>query len=158
MGRHLGIDIVQKRPLARVLHNDGVSYYIDEEGEFLPVSDNFTARVPVISGALPPLHEGQAVSDHPSWNALFSLMQSIQYDRFSRSLIEEIHVESSGELLLVPKLGDLVIRFGQIENATSKLAKLRAFYRGSVTDINLNKFESIDLRFQGQVVCKKRAS
>lgn len=158
MDRHLGIEIIQKRPLARVLHNDGVSYYLDEEGEMLPLSDNFTARIPVVTGSLIPLREGQTVSDHPSWKALFNLMRTIQHDRFSNALLEEIHIESTGEVLFVPKLGDLVIRFGKVENEESKLIKLRNFYERSIRDINLNKFESIDLRFNGQVVCKKRSS
>jgi cell division protein FtsQ len=153
----LFIDITQKRPVARVLHSDGVSYYIGSDGGMLPLSDNFTARVPVITGTLTPLHQGQNVSENPTWNALFKLMQTIRHDRFASALLEEVHREPSGELVLVPKLGECMIRFGPVENTESKLAKLRGFYEHTVHDVDLNQYESIDLRFKGQVVCKKHA-
>jgi cell division protein FtsQ len=154
----IGINITQKQPLARVLHTDGVSYYIDKTGEMVPLSDNFTARVPVITGALTPLQAGQNVSDNSMWHGLFRLIQSIHVDRFSHALLEQIHREPSGDLVLVPKLGDFVIRFGKVEDSASRLRKLRAFYERSIHEIDLDDYESIDLRFKGQVVCKTHSS
>ena len=156
MHGRLSLDIVQKQPLARVLHNDGVSYYLDQSGSILPLSDNFTARVPVISGTLTSLREGQSVSDNAIWKVLYSFMQTIGRDKFMSALLEQIHREQNGELLLISKLGDAKIRFGKPEDVDGKLAKLRTFFERGITSINFNQFESIDLRFAGQVVCKKR--
>lgn len=154
----LGIDIVQKRPLARVLHNSGVSYYLDSEGFVLPLSDNFTAHVVVITGALTPLQHGQHAEEIAMWKDMFNLVRTIGGDRFASALVEEIHREPSGEILLVPKLGDFTIRLGQPHEAPGNLRKLHAFYERSVGQVSLRPFESIDLRFEGQVVCKKRSS
>ena len=41
-------EIEQKKPIARVSTN--ASYYIDETGSFMPLSTNYTARVPLATG------------------------------------------------------------------------------------------------------------
>ncbi len=46
----LSAEIEQKRPIARVSTN--ASYYIDDEGGFMPLSTNYTARVPLLQEIL----------------------------------------------------------------------------------------------------------
>ena len=41
----------QKTPIARIFDNEG-SFYIDYEGNRMPLSTNFTARVPLVSGGI----------------------------------------------------------------------------------------------------------
>ena len=41
--------VKQKTPVARVFGPDG-SFYVDYEGHKMPLSDNFTARVPIVTG------------------------------------------------------------------------------------------------------------
>ena len=41
----LKIDIVQKKPLYRIINNKNVSYYISEKGYKVPLSTNFTPRL-----------------------------------------------------------------------------------------------------------------
>ena len=41
-------DIKQRKPIARV--STYASYYIDDEGLFMPLSANYTARVPLVKG------------------------------------------------------------------------------------------------------------
>ena len=49
----VNIQIIQRKPILRVIDEDGASFYLDEEGVFLPLSANYTARVPVATGAIP---------------------------------------------------------------------------------------------------------
>ncbi|TYA91135.1 cell division protein FtsQ/DivIB, partial [Seonamhaeicola marinus] len=44
----LNAKVEQKTPIARV--NTNVSYYIDDEGSFMPLSANYSARVPLVTG------------------------------------------------------------------------------------------------------------
>jgi cell division protein FtsQ len=44
----LTADIEQKRPIARVSTN--ASYYIDDAGSYMPLSKNYSARVPLVTG------------------------------------------------------------------------------------------------------------
>ena len=43
--------VKQKTPIGRVFNQAG-SFYIDREGNKMPLSDNYTARVPLISGEI----------------------------------------------------------------------------------------------------------
>ena len=43
--------VKQKTPIARMFNDEG-SFYIDYQGGMMPVSDEFTARVPIVSGKL----------------------------------------------------------------------------------------------------------
>src|SRR6476661_1829098 len=43
--------VKQKTPVGRVFDEKG-SFYIDSEGNKMPLSDNYTARVPLLSGAI----------------------------------------------------------------------------------------------------------
>src|SRR3970282_1162753 len=43
--------VKQKTPIARVLNGDD-SFYIDYKGNRMPLSTNFTARVPLVSGGI----------------------------------------------------------------------------------------------------------
>ena len=43
----LCMDILQRNPVIRIIDTFGESYYIDDQGNYMPVLDRFTARVPV---------------------------------------------------------------------------------------------------------------
>jgi len=72
----LGTLIKQKRPIARV-NNGEYAYYIDSKGQKMPLSKNFSARVPIVEGV---------VNEHISSN-LFLLLKKINNDEFLKKLI-----------------------------------------------------------------------
>ena len=43
----VNIELVQREPLLRVMDNNGLNYYLDEDGQELPPSKHYTARVRV---------------------------------------------------------------------------------------------------------------
>jgi len=71
-------------------------------------------------------------------------------------MIEQIHVSNQGEMTLVPKIGDQKIFFGKLADADKKLEKLRIFYQEGMPYEGWRKYKSIDVRYAGQIVCKKR--
>ncbi|MCK6649908.1 MAG: hypothetical protein L6Q66_09650, partial [Bacteroidia bacterium] len=46
----LKVDVRQRRPIIRIINNDGESYYIDDEGKPMPLSDKYTAKVLIANG------------------------------------------------------------------------------------------------------------
>jgi cell division protein FtsQ len=50
----IDIEIQQREPVLRVIDENGLNYYLDKEGNKLPLSPHFTARVLVATGSLPP--------------------------------------------------------------------------------------------------------
>lgn len=51
----LNIQITQRDPLFRVVDANFNQYYIDVEGNKIPYSKNYSARVPVVTGNIPVL-------------------------------------------------------------------------------------------------------
>ena len=45
----LHISVEEKEPVARIFTTAGKSFYIDNEGEKMPLSDKMSARVPVFT-------------------------------------------------------------------------------------------------------------
>ena len=86
----------------------------------------------------------------------------IEDDDFWRSEVVQIVARTmpSGalEVDLVPRSGNYTILFGEIgsrEQVERKFDKLMRFYRDGLNNIGWDVYSSIDVRYEGQVVCRK---
>ncbi|MFT7164546.1 MAG: cell division protein FtsQ [Flavobacterium sp.] len=136
--------VKQKTPIARVFSDNG-SFYIDYEGGRMPLSDNFTARVPLVSGVINKKNNGE----------LAELFRVIYDDEFLKKNIIAIQVLPNGSLKMLNRNFDYQIDFGSIVNAERKFKDYKAFFQKAVLDSSLYKYKKIDLRFTKQVVCTK---
>ena len=152
--QNLMIEIVQKRPILRILNNDGVGYYLSENNERIPLCDKFTPHVAV---ALGNVVTGEGTKrDSTVQSALFSLIKVIRVDSFLNALVDQIYVAENGEMELVPRITGHTIRFGKPdENTTQKFEQLKVFYNEGMKKVGWYKYKTIDLRFTNQVVCIK---
>ena len=136
--------VKQKTPLGRVVSETG-SFYIDYEGSRMPLSDNYTARVPLISGEINGVKREK----------LSQILRMIYEDEFLKKNIISVKVLSSGSLVLENRNYDFDIDFGRIINIERKFKNYKAFFQKAVSDSTLNKYKKINLKFTQQVVCIK---
>lgn len=136
--------VKQKTPIARVF-NDGGSFYIDSEGNTMPLSENFTARVPLVSGEI----------NKKNNKDLFKLFKIIYDDAFLRKNIIGIQIMPNGSLLMLNRNYNYQIDFGGLINVERKFQNYKAFFQKVSLDGSLDKYKKIDLRFTEQVVCTK---
>lgn len=151
----LTISIEQRAPVARVINSFGVSYYLDQWGEKIPVTDNFTSRVPVITGSV---NDNGSASGRVESEVLQEVLQLILFmkdDTFFDALIEQVHVAANGELELVPKVERHTIRLGQALDWREKMERVRLFYQRGLPKAGWKNYSSIDVRFDHQIVCKR---
>ena len=149
------VDIIQKRPVLRVINNDGVSYYISEKNERIPLSDNFTSHVAIALGNVT-MHK-DTKRDSAVQAALYRLIQFVRKDEFLNALVDQVYVMENGEMEVIPKIGGQTIRFGEVdENMAEKFDRLKIFYNEGLRKVGWDKYKSIDLRYKDQVVCVKR--
>lgn len=151
----LNIRVEQREPVMRVMDNNGLDYYLDGEGLQMPPSPHHTARVLVATGNLPP-YEDEFWKRDNALSHVFDLYQLLAKDEFLKALIEQVYVNNRGELTLAPKVGNQTILFGRYTEPEDKLQRLKVFYREGLPYKGWNAYRSFDLRYQGQVVCKKR--
>jgi cell division protein FtsQ len=144
-----GIRVVIKsrQPVLRVFTDAGTSYYIDKDGEKTPLSKNFTADLPLATGAVKEEFAKKELCDF----ALF-----LKNDKFWDSQIEQIVVLPNNELKLIPAVGNHIILLGKLENYKAKLDKLKTFYRKGLPATGWNRYSAINLKYDKQVVGTKR--
>ena len=149
------IEIDQRIPILRVIDKMELSYYLDKEGNQLPLSRHFTARVLTATGNIPPhIPAFTDRKDHPL-NQLFDLSKKVLTDEFFRPLIEQIYINNKREYILIPKIGEQRILFGKFEAIDEKLGNLRIFYQKAILNEGWRKYKTIDLRYKDQVIAEK---
>ena len=136
--------VKQKTPIARMFNDDG-SFYIDYQGGMMPVSDEFTARVPIVSGEINKVNQDE----------FNKLLRFVYDDDFLKKNIIGIQITPSGSIKMLNRNFDYEIEFGQTVNIERKFKNYKAFYQKTVVDSSLYKYKKINLTFTQQVVCTK---
>lgn len=136
--------VKQKTPIARVLDGEN-SFYLDYKGNRMPLSTNFTARVPLVSGEI----------NKKNNEDLAEFFRIIHNDAFLKKNIIGAQIMPNGSLLLSNRAYNYKIDFGRPIQIQSKFNNYKAVFQKAVLDSSLNKYKIIDLRFAHQVVCTK---
>lgn len=137
---NISIYVEQRKPIVRI-QNKKEGYYLDEDGLRMPLSNNFTARMLLVTGNLNSLIEDE----------LFFITNRIYNDEFLKKLIVQIDVANS-ELFMLTRVGEQ-IEFGQINYINEKFEKLMLYYEKG--NIQNKKYTKLNLKYKNQIVCTK---
>lgn len=135
--------IHQRIPVLRIMSVHG-NYYIDKEGKAMPVSNMYTARLPIASGYIEKKY---------AENELFKFAVFLRGNPFWRAQIQQIDVRQNQDVILIPTVGDQQIVLGQLTDFETKMDNLLAFYRDGCNHFGWNKYKTINLRYDRQVIC-----
>ena len=136
--------IKQKIPIARVFYNND-SFYIDYKGNKMPLSDNFTARVPLVYGDINSRYNQNLVV----------LLQTIYHDNFLKKNIIGLNIASDGSIIMKNRNYSYDIIFGRPIHINKKYDNYKAFFQKAVQDTLIDNYKKINLKFTKQVVCTK---
>jgi len=137
--------VKQKTPVARVFDGDN-SFYIDYKGNRMPLSANYTARVPLVSGVI----------NKKNGEKLAELFRIIYDDEFLKKNIIGVQIMPNGSLKLLNRNYNYQIDFGGTIRMNAKFNNYKVFFQKAVLDSSLYKYKTIDLRFAQQVICTKK--
>ena len=140
----LNTRITQKTPIVRVI-TDNESYYLDSKGYRMSLSENFSARVPLVTGE---------ISEENCKPYLF-LFNEIKKDDFLSKNITGAQVMASGNVVLTNRSYDYKIAFGKPINVEKKLKNYKAFFQHAIKDTLIKSYKEVNVMFTQQVVCKK---
>ena len=153
----LYVQIAQKQPILRIINTEGVSYYLSDQGDKIPLSDKFTPKVLVATGYVERGLNGLHPGEETMLKNLLEMTALINSDQFFESLIDQVHVQEDASLVLVPKLGCREIHIGRFDDQIeSSMEKLKLFYQEGLTNVGVNRYRKIDLRLNDQIVCTKK--
>ncbi|XCF07101.1 hypothetical protein ABI125_04420 [Tamlana crocina] len=139
----LNADIEQKTPIARVSTN--ASYYIDDEGSFMPLSNNYSARVPLVTGYV----------EKNNLNNVYKIARKVRLDGFLNKHVIEIHQDLNKQLYLKLRQCPFTVKLGDANFLDRKINNLKAFYSKNLKDKTLNGYSKVNLQFENQVICTK---
>ncbi len=152
---NLLVNVELRRPIARIVRNDGPDAYIAEDGTIMPVSEKFTSRVILVSGsyARQLLSMGN-LNYSEEGKLLMELMELIGEDDFWKAQIAQLDIDSKLNVTLFPQVGDELIEFGNPDQAEEKLKKLMIFYKEILPVKGWNKYKRVNLQYEGQIVAE----
>lgn len=153
---NLNVKITQREPILRVIDNNGLNYYLDKNGIRMPLSKYFSARVPIVTGAVPPHVNDFLLRKKYGLKDVFLLVQRLNADPFFAPMVQQIVVDAAGEFTLIPILGDQKIRIGTLDDLDEKLERLKVFYKEAMPYEGWKTYRSISVKYKNQIVCKKK--
>ena len=141
----LHIRVVPQQPVLHVISGKGEDYYLSSTGLTMPTG-SFNVDLCVATGNITKKFAAEQ---------LLELALFIRDDLFWSEQIEQIHVISPDQVMLYPRVGQHVIELGSTEGFQEKLHRLRIFYREGLERVGWNKYQTISLAYDDQVVCTK---
>jgi len=150
----LHLQVEEREPIARIFTNSGTTFYMDSSGHRMPLLENESIRLPVITGmtAAKKLRHADSVqidgARHVAW--------FIYSHEFWNAQIGQIDITPEQTFELIPVIGDHVIRIGDADNIEKKLARVYVFYQQVMTKTGFNKYAALDARFDKQIVAVRK--
>jgi cell division protein FtsQ len=165
---NLRVDIKQRTPIVRVFTRTS-SFYMDKAGYVMPLSDKYTAKVPVVNGALNidySVVEGQNFAapnelmkinyESRKLYEAFLLAKKFKEVPFWDAQFKQIYFKEDGDIELIPAVGNHVILIDGAENLDESLTKLMILYKEGLSKTGWNNYRIINLKYKDQIVCIKR--
>jgi cell division protein FtsQ len=148
------VEILLRRPIARLQFKNNADAYLDTLGEVIPISHHFTFRVPIVEVKKDNLRMGKNLNHNNYGALLFSLLNYIHINHFLKAQIAHIVINQDGNIYLYTQVGGECIEFGKPGDFTKKFAKLMLYYKKIVPYKGWNKYKRINLEFENQIVCE----
>jgi cell division protein FtsQ len=151
----LKVTVEEREPVARIFSNTGSTFYIDSNCKVLPLSEKFSARLPIFTG-LNNNVESLSHADSLLLNDIKNIAVKINADTFLTAMIVQIDIVSKNSFEFIPNIGKQKILFGNGDDVDSKFTKLKLFYKNVVAQSGWNKYSTINLQYKNQVVASLR--
>ena len=142
----LVVKVNHREPVVRIMSETG-SYYLDKFGDKIPISANYTANVLVSTGYFTEKYASEQ---------LLPFILYVEKDEFWKAQIEQVHIEKDGDIILTPLVGGHFIELGKLDKYQEKLRNMKAFYEQVLAKNNWNKYSTVSLKYNNQVIAKRR--
>ena len=149
------VELELRKPLARVMYEDGTGFYLDREFNKVDLSSSYSANTLLLRGLeREPLEPRDTVKSE-QLNGMHDFLTYVDRSELLRSQISEIVVRPNGDLVMYPEMGDVVIEFGKPDDIEKKFANMETFYHRVLNYSGWNKYRSISLKYKNQVVARR---
>lgn len=166
IGNKWMIDIQQRKPIVRVFDKQNNSFYIDENGAVINLKscNCYSSKVLIANGDIridfqDSIINNKRLKTNSLVQKIYRISKYICKDPFLSAQVNQIYLREDGDFILIPQIGDQIIVFGQANSdseVVEKFEKLITFYKEGIQYEGWDKYSEINLKFNGQIVCKKK--
>lgn len=142
----LNVKVKPMVPEIRVFE-DSASYYINKDGKKMASKASFFVDVPVVSGHF---------TDTFRPKDLLPVTRFVASDPMLSKLIGMIHADDAENIILIPRIHGHVVNFGDTNRLSEKKKALHAVYRKVIPYKGWEEYDTISVKFRGQVVATRR--
>ncbi len=142
----LAINVVPMVPVARVFDAHG-SYYINAEGKRISADPRYHVDVPVVVGRF---------TDKYPATRLLPMLRYIAARPELDALVSTLRQQPDGDIIVVPSIRGHVVNFGDTSLVENKFDRLRAFYRSVMPVRGWETYDTLSVKWRGQVVATHR--
>jgi len=163
----LKLNIEQRKPIVRIINKFDQQFYLDSYGVKMPISNKYTANVPIASGNISSIYAPfspdnkntrsdtlNLINDSILYN-IYKVANFVNGNKFFYSLIDQIFINQNADIELIPKINEQIVILGNAENLEEKFFKLDILYRKALKVTGWDKYKTINLKFENQVVCTR---
>ena len=147
------IHLEQRVPLVRVMPQGKKGFYLDKEGEVLPLSAQFVPHIFLVSGYV---NKPEREDRERQLQDIHAFCSYVSTHPFWSQQIVQLYVNRSGEYEMIPRVGAHQILLGSLEQWDEKLRNLELLYRQGFPAYGWNTYGTINLKYTNQVICTKR--
>lgn len=142
----LKVKVTPMVPELRIFE-DTASYYINKDGKRMDSKASFFVDVPVVRGKFNNKFKPKDV---------LPVTRFVASDPLLHKLVGMVEVKDEDNIILVPRIHGHVINFGDTTRLHEKKEALVAMYRKVLPYKGWNEYDTISVKFRGQVVATRR--
>lgn len=147
------VQISQREPILRIMNVAGMDFYVDKEGNKIPMSENFTANVLIANGIIYEDFNGKVDTLKTKMGKdLYKTAAFISSDTLWNNQIEQLYVNQKNEIEMVPRVGDQKIILGDADSLGVKFNNLYVFYKKALPQVGWSTYKTINIKYTNQVI------
>lgn len=149
----LKVKVTQRRPIARFIRSDS-SFYVSDQGVFLPMSNRYSARVALITEEKnAPYFLGGHLRNAAD-SSLYNFLIDVDKEDFFNKIVSEVILKEDGQIWIRPQVSKQMIIWGRPEDNESKYERLKIFYKDILPSKGWNRYQRVNLSFKDQIICE----
>lgn len=149
----LNVQIRQREPILRIINIAGIDFYVDKDGNKIPLSENFTANVLIANGLIYEEFNGRVDTLRSKLaKELYETAAFISADTLWNNQIEQLYVNQKNEIEMIPRVGDQKIILGSADSLKVKFNNLLVFYKRALPRVGWDTYHTINIKYSNQVI------
>ena len=158
----VNVEIEFRKIIARIKPDSLPGFYIDNEGKTMRWSTKYSPRVLTITGHLN--YYNRFIKDTVVENDLsthsklikdaYDFAKYVNSSSFLKAQIGQVYIDSNGDAVIIPLIGNEEFIFGELTDYTKKFDKIKRYYQEIAPNLGWNQYNEVNVKFERQIVCK----